>query len=41
MSDNINELIKQHEAFYQVLPYYILHYSNYLRRRAPIGSSTR
>lgn len=24
MSDNIHELIKQHDAFYQVLPYYIL-----------------
>jgi len=24
MSDNIHELIEQHDAFYQVLPYYIL-----------------
>lgn len=24
MSDNIHELIKQHHAFYQVLPYYIM-----------------
>ena len=24
MSDNIHELIKQHDAFYQVLPYYIM-----------------
>ena len=25
VSDNIHELVKQHDAFYQVLPYYILH----------------
>ncbi len=24
MSENIHELVKQHDAFYQVLPYYIL-----------------
>ena len=41
MSDNTHELIRQHDAFYQVLPYYILHYSNYLRGRTPIGSSRR
>ena len=40
MSDNIHELIKQHHAFYQVLPYYIMVQIMVQEERTPATTKT-